>query len=353
MSQIKLKCIYYSLKKIGKFISQTIEKYWAIPAFFTLVPTLFSLFLAYAGESTGFVVLSSTGGRILAPRGWVAFGILFFIAFVMALVNKYNQKPTKNDKVLEEEEKERFKIFEQVLSELNEGCDKKSNTQLKYIHETVNGEIDTIVDIYTHPSNQIDQLLDIMRSQISKLLEIKDQHYVKKDELFISLAYKINESNPKWKWANVEYKSGLTFNELEAPTEDGRISTFRHLLNGKSNIKFFNSKQKAYDENHYLPDENDDPEEKIELKGSIACYKFNLTYADVRHMQAVLTVSTYNKKFTLDKYEEIIRINFRDFIFPTFVRQLKVELCNLLVHHLYEKNQINQNNRLEYEELFG
>ena len=168
----------------------------------------------------------------------------------------------------------------------------------------------------------------------------QNNHRIDKNEICVSVAYNFPQENSTvWKWVNMRDEKGLTIEELSSPE-----TTFQYLLNNaneKSPFVFLNSKQKAYLERHYIPDQEDCRNEEGNLLGSIACYRLSLKKSDTVYVSDILSISTYNKQFvsvddeTVDASENsrinAVKENIRKNILPEFAHRINIELCNITI----------------------
>lgn len=169
-----------------------------------------------------------------------------------------------------------------------------------------------------------------------KLLTQKEYN-IREDELYVSLYYNFPLEDNEWKLADsLSPEKGLSINELM-----DEKSTFSMTLKSKSAFEFFNSKEQARKSERYIKDEEDRLDENNELKGSIACYKINIMETNKKLIQAVLSITTYNKKFVnSDDKKKIdnVKFNMDEYILKPFIKRIKIELCLLYLSELYEKN---------------
>ncbi len=108
---------------------------------------------------------------------------------------------------------------------------------------------------------------------------------------------------------------------------------------------FFNSKEDARKQESYIKDGEDVVNENNELKGSIACYKITIKELNDVLIQAILSLSTYNKKFVNTNNKKTINnveYNIRQYIINPFINRINVELCLLYLYTLYDQMKDNK-----------
>ena len=321
-----------------------IKKHWIVTAIFiTFSGWWFSLCLAFLGEFFKLTATPDSGGRRLTLRGWICTVIVLAFTVLFTIANKRNQTNTEEVRQLEDA-KTRVKTHERILALFGEGCEQKVSAQLKCLDKVIFKNKKPSA-IYTNPCSQLRQLLDALRDMLSTILTIpgsqSEGHRVVKDDIYASLAYRMTRDNngkAAWQWADVYVKRGLG---LEKLTEPSAGSTFMHLITSGNNFVFYNSKETAKNERHYLVETEDVLSKDGKLCGSIACYKIDVKYGDEVYIEAVLSLSTYKVRFAREYDADIDAAigNMRDFVIHEFERRIRVELCNLLMHTLNEEQE--------------
>lgn len=81
-----------------------------------------------------------------------------------------------------------------------------------------------------------------------------------------------------------------------------------------------------------------------ELKGSIACYRFDIKKNDKVYVRAVLSITSYQQQFTSDNSKDKVnnvRENMDDFVISDFEKRIRIELCLLYLAFLQGAQQNN------------
>jgi hypothetical protein len=115
-------------------------------------------------------------------------------------------------------------------------------------------------------------------------------------------------------------------------------STFSKVLSSKEPFLFYNSKEQARKLDSYIRDGEDRINENDELKGSIACYRIVVKEEKQELIKAVLSITTYNKRFVSSDNKKIInnvKFNMDEYIFKPFIKRIDIELCLLYLATLY------------------
>jgi hypothetical protein len=128
-------------------------------------------------------------------------------------------------------------------------------------------------------------------------------------------------------------------------------STFKKILNSKEDLIFWNSKEDARKAEEYLADEEDQYDDKKNLKGSIACYKIQIIHQNQVYINAIISFVTYSKKFVNKDDEKAIntvKYNIKQSILSVYKKRLSIELCLL---YLLKLNEIQQEQTVD--EMIG
>lgn len=343
--KLKIKKSTYKKKveKCWNFVCNIIQKHWILSSIFlTASGWWFSMFLTYCGEITK-MVTNIENKRHLTVGGWIATTVVLIITVLMVVIQKYNEKePAK--KMMEDclNAESGYQLLDDILISMGKISYNKSNTQVKEIAKIREGKAET-KDVFTNPCEQLKNILSNMTECLSKLLT-ENGHDVKENDLYVSLAYNFPLENPNsWHWSENKQEKGMPLHELLGSEN----TTFSKLLNSKEPYLFYNSKQKARSENSYIPDDYDQ-RKGGRIRGSIACYKINVTHNSKDYVKAILSISTYDKCFSRvdeKKENEKIEYNMYHHIVSNFDKQIRVELCNYYMQFLNSHKgclQVNQ-----------
>lgn len=111
------------------------------------------------------------------------------------------------------------------------------------------------------------------------------------------------------------------------------------MLNSTQTFVFYNDKEKAKEEKHYLPD-SEDIYEKSKIVGSIACFKYDVSNEQT-YVRFVVSIASYGKRFSKTDDEESIQNianNFTHNIMPEYEMLIKSAFCDLYINHLIHLN---------------
>lgn len=337
-------------KWIGKALSGYAgwqHKHWILSLLLVrLLAVWFSFVVTYAGESLHFIKVLD-GGK----KQFTAFGIictLLLIAFVT-----FGEMSLKYDREKDHKKYERGAAF--MLRNLRDAtsslCDSKYNTLVSAIDNIKKTSGADVPEIVSNPEKQLDGLANQITSCLCQLLQEDKGEKWRIEDIFVSIAYEYPSDAPgEWHWATKE--RGLSLQELFKEDTESRISTMLYCLRNKGNKVFYNSKQVALQEKHYMPDLVDEYDTDGNLLGSIACFEDTIKKNDVVYIHYVLTISTYDKKFvSIDasnyenqeeadfayhEAEDAVKYNMYKNVVSDFMMRARVEFCLLYLSRLRE-----------------
>jgi len=202
----------------------------------------------------------------------------------------------------------------EVLSNLDQSIDSvvlsKNERFLNYIHSRKDDSI--AFKSITQPKDQIDQIIKKMQELLSSIFGIEEEM------ISISIIYRIDE-NDTWDWFKTfNIEGGLTLNQLLTNPN----STVRNIIDNRHIIVFYPDKKLAIKKKVYVPGMLDDRYDNV---GSLYCEKINVTKNDITYMEAILTITTFNKQFCDEKDEYSIH-KIQHAIMRRFILRLKLEL---------------------------
>jgi len=322
-------------KRFLLWFCSLIKSHWIASAvLLTASGWWFSLVVTFYGEQFELISIDIvSGAKSLTASGkfWTIF--IFALIVVVTLANKYNQTFSEENRKLMVAASQ-IKTLEQMLWYFGESCEEKTHRALKSLEKINKKELAPFY-IYSYPGYQLEKLLDNLRKMSSMVLSVKGGYAVDTDEIYASLAFRMpQEPECKWQWADIRRRRGLDLSTIISSPR----STFNHLLNSSRPSVFHNSKEQAKAEGKYLAD-GDDKYQDEKLLGSIACYKLDIKHYNETYIEAILSLTTYNKPFAPTQDEKTAEANLEDFVVNEFEKRLSVELCNYYFYALYNQSQ--------------
>ena len=311
-----------------KWFEEQQSKHWVISLIVVRLSVLwYSLILSYLGEKLGLVSLDQSN-RSLTVWGWLITALLTVLAFVSEVSKRYEDLRRVNPP-----EVAGYALLNTIKTSIDSVCISKYNTLVDKIHSVKTERTESPPNIISNPQKQLEGIAKEMVQCLYYLLQDDTTRWNNRD-LYISIAYQFPLESDDWHWATEEH--GLCFDELLAKSKRKQnISTFQYLLRNRSTIAFFNSKERAMAEGHYIPDDFDERDSKGHLLGSIACYKGTIKKEDKTYIRYIVTLASYSKPFTTkNDVVNNLRYNMKNEVFSEFAIRISIELCLLYLKHL-------------------
>lgn len=322
------------IKKLLIKIHEWIQKQWCIVSILIYTSSIwFSLILNFFGEILKLTITNKDGKKEFTFLGIIlTVGITLF-SFLVVIAQRYYEYSKLNTDI----DKRKLYVLEEVDRQINKICDNKYITLKKKIWNIKNNDTLEIPEIISNPCEQLKHIIEKINNCLCELLR-RNENNINESELYITLYYNFPMEGDIWKKADsISPEKGLDIKELL--TEN---STFSRVLKSKKAFLFYNSKEQARKIDSYISDGEDQIDEKHELKGSIACYKIIIEESGQELIKAVLSISTYNKKFVNDNNDKIIdnvKFNMDEYVLKPFVKRIRRELCLLYLSVLYNKHK--------------
>lgn len=331
-------------------LHQKLEKYWfASTVFLKFSSIWFSVILVFAGDGWLTFVNSNTNATNLTPLGiGLSIGIIIVNLFFV-FVGEYGNK---HDEVKENAEKtiaEKF-LLEKINSEVFDVCKHKFESQILVIKDK-RVTFKDIPHVYTNPCDQIERISNSIEKCLIELMSFSS-HKFSNGDLRVDVFYNFPLENAStWKLSKTANAPSISLDRII----NGE-STFNYLLKSDLPYVFFNSKADALQKRCYLRETKDRLDEKGKLKGSIACYKLSFGDEEQVYINAVLSISSYNEEFIvekgyhkkhpkdnnkaqeeIDKATNMLAENIYTNLVINFKHRIGVELCNYYLQFLEDK----------------
>lgn len=315
-------------------LHEWVQKKWLVVSILMSTSSIwFSLILNFWGEKLNLISVDTNGKRQFTLLGVLL--TIFIVGFSALLVMA--QRYYEYSKLNTDRDKRKLFVLEQVDMETNRICDNKFITLKKRLWKIKNGKIVDCPQIVSKPCEQLKHILEKMNNCLCKLLS-QNEYCIKTDELYISLYYNFPLEDDVWRLTDsLSPEKGLSIDELM-----DEKSTFSKVLKSKQPLLFYNSKEQARKMDSYITDEEDRLNENNELKGSIACYRIIVKEEKQELIKAVLSVTTYNKKFVNSDDKKIIentKYNVDEHVLKPFIKRICIELCLLYLSVLYSNKK--------------
>jgi len=299
----------------------------------------FSLILTYLGDILRLTGTNPSGNKRLTLGGWIATAVLLLV-ILLSEISTARSKRKREEATAQQNSKNGYfqgYISQNRLREKNNKlCKQRCRMLLEKIHSIKSQGVKNVSTVICNPKKQLETIVSGLSSCLVPFLDEISGEEWNEDDIYISIAYQFPSETDEWTWATEEY--GLSLNELLSANAQAEIqSTFSYLLGSEENTIFFNSKEKAYEEKHYLPDDLDKRDRNHNLLGSIVSYKQAQKIHDTIYTRFVLTITSYSKRFVAGDLETDIDTaehNMFDLVVSDFLKRINEELCWLYLQYL-------------------
>ena len=323
--------IHWFKKSLIK-LHEWVQKKWLVVSVIMSTSSIwFSLILNFWGENLDFIRVDGNNKRhFTILGGFFTFGVVAFSCLMVMAQRYYEYSKLNTDK-----DKRKLFVLEHVDIETNKICDNKFITLKKRLWKIKNDNTTDFPQIVSNPCEQLKHITEKMNNCLCKLL-CQNEYNINEDELYISLYYNFPMEDDIWRQADsISPERGLGIDELK-----DKKSTFSKVLSSKEPFVFYNSKEQARKADNYISDEEDKIDENDELKGSIACYRIVIKESGLELIKAVLSITTYNKKFVNSNKRKIVdnvKFNMDEYILKPFIKRIDIELCLLYLSVLHKE----------------
>lgn len=327
-----MKLVNWGKKKLIR-LHEWVQRQWLIVSILVSTSSIwFSLILSFWGENLGLIGVDATGKKQFTFIGIILTVLIVGFSLLLVMAQRYYEYSKLNT----DKDKRKLYVLEQVDIETNKICDNKYITLKRRIAEIKKGNINEFPQIVSNPCEQLKHITEKMNNCLCKLLS-QNEYSINENELYISLYYNFPMEDNLWRLTDsIAPERGLSINELL-----DEKSTFSQVLKSREPFLFYNSKEQARKMDSYISDGEDSLNENNELKGSIACYRIIINESGQELIKAVLSITTYNKKFVNSDNKKTIdnvKFNMDEYILKPFIKRISIELCLLYLSILYNKN---------------
>lgn len=319
-----------NLLKLHEFV---IRRWLIVSIFLSTSSIWFSLILSFWGEELNLITSAVKGKRQFTIVGLILTILIISFSCLLAAA----QRCYEYCKFDLNEDKLKLIILENVDVEINTICNNKFITLTQRLWEIKQNNIHEFPENISKPCEQLKYITEKINDCLCKLLS-QNEYSINENELYISLYYNFPLENESWYRAkNIFPEKGLNIDELI----NGQ-TTFSKVLKSKEKFIFYNSKEQARKTDNYISDGDDKLDDNNELKGSIACYRIIIKESGQELIKAVLSITTYNKKFVNSENKKVIdnvKFNMETYILDPFVKRINIELCLLYLSFLHNSKK--------------
>ena len=325
-----------SKKNYFEIIHNVTKKHWIWYTIVILAPSLWFTFVAPV-FGTALHIKKQTGNFTVIGKI-----ISVFLCVITVIVTLWNNHYASKSEFGELEKlKGNIQYLETITDSVDSICDEKA-TQVKrtiYQVKAIGVEPPKII---SNPSKQLKKILEQVSVCLVTFMERPDEKYSFKD-FFVTLAYNFPEENKEWVWLEGTTERGISLSEL---TKSGNNTTFNYIRTRQKTYYFNNKKEDAKDKGKYMYDSYDITNEANgRPTGSIFCYNFKIRQGNVNYIDAILSISTQEKRFAEDDDKEKVenaKDNLVQLVKEYFGRRISIELSLLYLEFLHQQKLNSQ-----------
>lgn len=340
------------LRSIISAIAELRRKHWVVAlVLLDLSAIWLPILYTFLGSTLGLVTVNGQACQF-SPIG---FCLMVFFLLLIAVVEGstvYDNRTRRDDESNSEIESLVDALVEQtengfVLRDIKDSTNKICESKLLTLTEAIDGYVtykDTVPpQIISDPKNQLENLSKELSECLARLLKFKERR--DDTDVFTSMLYRFPQEDSVWKWATSE--RGLPIAELFGPEDRNPKSSIESLIGDVGHTLFFNSKQQALENGKYIPDDEDEYDNEGHLKGSIACYQFEIKKNDRVVVEAAFSITSYRQKFVEDAENgddmvQNVRFNIERVLMHNYILRAKIELCLLYLQYLHDSRSLPQ-----------
>lgn len=320
------------LKKINNFNQQR----WFIFSLLTTTSGIwFSFILTFFGEPLHLIIVDENNKRSFTFWGIVLTVITIGWSLISMIAQRYCEYHNRKIEITEEDLGETETFYQTINNSSFNILEEQIFEKISYIEQCQNDSSFLSNQPYK-PCQILKTTSSEMIQALSKLL-VSASHPIKEKDLYTDIFYSFPLlENEKWHHAdNKRSRRGLNFKDMLKEN-----STFYEAINSTAGFAFYNDKNEAYKNNHYIKDKSDIIK-KGRIEGSIGCFCYTVEKDDV-YIKFVITLASYGKRFAKKESEvENILKNLRTVVFPEYELLIKNALCDIYIEQLIKKNASN------------
>lgn len=304
------------------------KRHWFI---YTLVISLPTFWFTFITPVFGKAIhIKNTAGDFTIG-GKIGSIVVILFTVTIALLNNYHASKTEFGEL--ERLRGHIEYLEKITDSVDSICDEKA-IQIRRTIQQVKKSDKSSPEIISNPSNQLRKILEQISICLVTFMQRPDENYSFKD-FFVTLAYNFPEENDKWVWLEGTVERAISLEEL---TKNNSKTTFNYIRSSQKTYYFNNRKEDAKKEDRYLYDSFDiTNEDSGKPVGSIFCYNFKIRQGNSVYVDAILSISTQQKRFAADgdsKKIENARDNMIRLVKEYFGRRITIELGLLYLDYI-------------------
>lgn len=318
-----------SKRSYSEIVHNITKRHWIWYTIIVSSPTVWFTFIRPIFGKTLKLIDVSTGES--TKLGTIISIIIIVLTLIIALFN--NRYASKSEFGELEKLRGHIQYLEKISNSVDLICDEKATQVRRTIHQ-VKSNSKSSPEIISNPNNQLKKILEQISICLVSFMERPDEKYSFKD-FFVTLAYNFPEENTEWYWLEGTVERGVSLTEL---TDLNNKTTFNYIRTSGKTYYFNNKKEDAKKEDRYLYDSYDETNESNgKAIGSIFCYSFKIKQGNTTYVDAILSISTQQKRFAEENNQEKInnaRDNMVELVKEYFGRRISIELGLLYLDYI-------------------
>ena len=323
------------LRKLLTKINKINQNQWLICSIFTTMSGMwFSLILGFFGSSLCLTKINENGDKVFTILGGILTLVTVGWSLLSLIAQRYCEYHNKNIGISQENLENSETFFNSLNSSSANIIEKGVTAKLAYVERVLQTKSTTMPTYpIKKPCETLSNITCEMAQTLSKLLSYK-KYNVRYQDLFVNIYYSFPQENDQqwYKAHSVRSENGLSIEELLKPN-----TAFFEALNSNKNYVYYNDKEMAIEQNHYVPDPDDIRKNKNVI-GSIACYLYEIKRNSKVYIKFMITLSSYGKKFSKINSDDdnVTAINLKRCFFPEYEMLIKSALTDLYITHIFD-----------------
>lgn len=286
-------------------------KHWVLSTIVSTIVSLWFIIIQILGKQLKWTNDDGT----LPPFIIVVFWICSIISFIYTILKSRHDFESSKENVNEKE------ILDEVISCNNAIHTKNYHNLLAYLKENPNCDkkpFDSMFDSY----KEGEELLEQLNICLSRVLNFK------RERIGLSIAVKIRDEQ-EWKiFSKLHTSNNSSINELF----QNKNSIAYQVINENRDFMFVLDKSKMYKNHKYVKSSKDGED----VQGSIICCNISVSGNSTKYVEALLSITTYEKKICEDVDKEEVERKIKDVIIPGFEKYFDLLL---LRYYIITKNR--------------
>lgn len=302
----------YKKDRLFDKVYQFFIKHWILSTIVSTIASLWFIIIQVLGKQLKWI---NDDGK-LPPFITIVFWICSIISFIYTILKTRHDFESSKENVNEKE------ILDEIISCNNAIHTKNYHSLLAYLKENPNYDKSPF-DYMFDSHKEGEELLEQLNICLSKVLNFK------RERIGLSIAVKISDEQ-EWKiFSKLHTSNNSSINELF----QNKNSIAYQVINENRDFMFIIDKNEMYKNHKYVKSSKDGES----VQGSIICCNIGVSGNSTEYLDALLSITTYEKKICEDVDKEEIESKIKDIIIPGFEKYFDLLLLRYYVITKYER----------------